>query len=567
MHPTTSNQPAQTSANPNQAAINSAFARKVQYGRIKNLELCEAIRQHVEQELNVKMLGNDRKGDKGYYEKLVCKQTGEYIQDYEALFDAYYTLRASTNVLMANFKDKGRVRPQIISVKHSRHKLDHIWNMRKAQLIRKIWRKVLQEDNLHENYTPMHLVLTVPHRDGTWNGKRYYGQDLVAAYNVMRKYGFFKKSVYGGEYGTETTMGEHGLHTHIHSLVFQFKNVSTNKFRKELQDCWHRLTGGNIHYKTLYVHRKEAGAWIMENVSAKVVRGDEEEFTLAEAYDRRKKFYLDNRNPWYRNLSNEEKQEVYNKAILECIKYHFKNESFKNESGQYDVDFMREVLEGSKGLRMYSKFGAFYGDKRLNYYETSSGEETITCECEPFETMWLDMDGERIEVTEHPVMEEMTDEEWAEYYEECKRMEAELKEILPDEPVVSFDRYEDEIIEIPHYDYLRGDNDEEPMGSINNSLQYLTNPFTGEPAKEGDYELVIAYPEDLKITTNTTTKTCWINYGNPDDYFRLRKDIDLKMVMKSLYTNKYHEILEYDDIQRFLRHKTRAVSNKQIFNN
>lgn len=561
----TSNQPNPTLKKPDQASINSAFARKVQYGRIKNLEMCEKIKDYVFENTGLRMMGIDKKGDKGYYDKLVSIDTGEYLQEYEALFDAYYTLRASTNVLLANFKDNGRVRPQIISVKHSRHKLDHIWNMRKSQMIRKVWRELLSKDRLHEQYTPMHMVLTVPHKDGTWMGKKFYGKELIAFFNILRKYPVFKKCVYGGEYGTETTKGEHGLHTHIHALIFQYKHVSTNKFREELSEIWKRLTGGNLFYKTLYVHRKEHGAWITENIPAKVVQGDEEEFTLEEAYDRRKKFYLDNRNPWYKSLSDEEKVEVYNRAILECIKYHFKNESFKDENGEYDIDFIKEILQESKGLRMYSKFGAFYNDKRLNYYNPSPGEDTV----EEWQKIDYEMqcyyneDGELIEP-----FGGMTDEEILEASIEVlndpnRLTEEELREIWKKEGNdidygQEYPRFEEDI------DFEKM---EELRSSVDNSLNYLTNPFTGEAAKRDEYELVIAYPEDLKFTINTTTKKCWINYGDPDNYFKLRNNIELKKVMKSLYTNKYYEILEYDDIQRFLRHKTRSAANNLFSNN
>ena len=51
----------------------------------------------------------------------------------------------------------------------------------------------------------MHLTLTVPHTAHGWRDSEVYNQELVKAFNIMRKYDFWKDCVYGGEATVEFT--------------------------------------------------------------------------------------------------------------------------------------------------------------------------------------------------------------------------------------------------------------------------------------------------------------------------------------------------------------------------
>jgi hypothetical protein len=319
------------------------------------------------------------------------KDTGEICYDeYHELARAYYTLRDSSPAVYAIFKhrENDHYLKQMVAMSCSRHRLDPVWNMQKSKLIRGIWYRFLEKTRVHEQYQPMHLMLTVPHTDGEWKGKKFYAREFIEKFNLMRKYPGWKRLIYGGEYGIEVTRkGKNGLHIHLHSLLFQNKVDKLNYDRKITRDLvnryirlvWHRLTGAQVTwYETLYVHRKdEAGKYIMEAsddgipILDKSGRYTDEvnNYTLETAGIRgkKKKFYLDESEPWFAALTPEEKLQHYLSGVMECIKYHFKIDCFKLGRDKWDVELMKDVLRYSKGLRMYSKYGAFYREKELNY--------------------------------------------------------------------------------------------------------------------------------------------------------------------------------------------------------
>jgi hypothetical protein len=79
---------------------------------------------------------------------------------------------------------------------------------------------------------------------------------------------------------------------------------------------------------------------------------------------------------------------------MECIKYHFKPGCLEKEDSEYDIELIRLILNNTKGLRMYSRFGAFYNEEALNFnnlkkepddFEPEDVEEVIKASAEGVE--------------------------------------------------------------------------------------------------------------------------------------------------------------------------------------
>lgn len=327
-------------------------------------------------------LANERRAIRFFTDR----ETGEcFYDDYVELAKAYYTLKNNMAGVYALFKHEknDHYLKQLVTMCCSRHRLDPVWNYKKSKLIRGLWHRYLQSSRVHEHYQPMHLMLTVPHGKGQWMGKEFYAREFIEKFNLLRKYSGWKRLMYGGEYGIEVTRsGKDGLHIHLHSLVFQRKEFSRDLANRYIRKAWNKLTGATVTwYETLYVHQKDAnGKYILDASEGGVPvldrRGNYSLDQNLNIYDietqgirgKRKKFYLDEREEWFRDLTPEQKLKHYCDGVMECIKYHFKTDCFKNKDGKsWDVELMREVLANSKNLRMYSKFGAFYREKALNY--------------------------------------------------------------------------------------------------------------------------------------------------------------------------------------------------------
>lgn len=440
------------------------------------------------------------------------KETGECRhEELVELARAYYTLRNSAPAVYALFRHKtnNHYLKQLVALACSSHRLDPVWNYKKSKLIRGLWYRFLQETKIHEHYQPMHLMLTVPHKNGEWKGKAFYAREFIAAFNTLRKFPGWKRCMYGGEYGIEVTRkGSSGLHIHLHSLVFQHKQPSRlNKswsigprdlVNRYVRMMWRKLTGAQVTwYETLYVNRKdESGKYIMEETAEGIPFLDKsgsyvDEAGQAHVIDtslirgKRKKFYLDEREPWFHALTAEEKLKHYCDGVMECIKYHFKTDCFKGKAGTWDVELMREVLQHSRYLRMYSKYGAFYREQRLNYSrleKAAAGIEDLTA---------LAAEG-----------------------------------IAPIEDGVE---------------------------------NRINNPYNGRPAVKGDYKRVLALPE---ITIHAKDRhgqvRAPVSNHLHDRYYAVRDDCDIGKVICGIMQHKYEHILEEEDLRRLREFGWRA---------
>lgn len=354
------------------------------------------------------------------------------------LISMYYTIKDSGYSLGAAFMDReGRVETQTVVHACSRAKLDQVWNLRKEQIVRRTYQTWLAKgmaDGWLYNYTPVHIMLTVPHQGGIYKEKRFYGDEILSDFNLVRKNPLWLAMVHGGEYGLETKRGrkDNGLHIHVHSFTllnshydyrvlakasredllwliwqadlrsrervfdseeavalyfeehkrkelskivwdtYRGRAVTVGEFQNVLYRLWERQTGGfKIWVERLYRFKKypkEAGqskaAWVTEYVKPKGwdTSARETEINIGAPFPelklQRKKFYINQDSP----------VEDWTAGILECIKYHFKGDTFYDaKTREWDVLLMMEVLNNTVNKRFYGRFGAFYRTPELSF--------------------------------------------------------------------------------------------------------------------------------------------------------------------------------------------------------
>ena len=297
------------------------------------------------------------------------------VEEYPHLINEYYKLKFQGFSFGQLYENDGKIDTFTQGHLYSKHRTDPVWNWRKAQLLRTKYRRFLIEnDYIIKDFHPVHVVLTVPHKDGFFNGSDFYVQELINFFWECRRSAFWKKSAWGGEYGVEVKTAVVGLHIHIHSLVFLYGS-KVNFFREKLKKKWFDLTGGNqVWAETLYFYKKDDNGEIIKELKLKKdleFFNDDVVINNSEFYAVPKKFYVDDEKKAIeadKTLTAEEKHEsivnTYLRGILECIKYHFKNfEIFE------DFNFYEKVLANSHGLRLYSRFGKLYKNSDL-YFNT-----------------------------------------------------------------------------------------------------------------------------------------------------------------------------------------------------
>ncbi|HMU68458.1 MAG TPA: hypothetical protein PKC38_00545 [Chitinophagales bacterium] len=312
------------------------------------------------------------------------RSTGELLFDeYNQLARAHYALYQNSPAAYALFKHPAQdtYSSHGIVFTCSKHRIDPVWNYLKSKRLRSSIHSWMKAESIHEKFQPMHLVLTVPHPGGVWTppGSQkeltFYAKEMVQCFNLMRKASAWNKYIYGGLLCLEITRkGANGLHIHIHAMVLQRPEFDRNEVYDYISAKWEELTGAKkCWYETLYIHRRvnpedNRSAWILETDGNgnKVWDEDRQEY-------KKKKFYLDARYDWFKELDEEQKFNTYVNGVLECVKYHFKYESFKTgrkvngtNVDEWDIQLMADVLRYSKNLRMYDKFGELYGEHRLS---------------------------------------------------------------------------------------------------------------------------------------------------------------------------------------------------------
>ena len=66
---------------------------------------------------------------------------------------------------------------------------------------------------------------------------------------------------------------------------------------------------------------------------------------------------------------------TYLLGVMECIKYHFKQDIIiknkKQDQFEYDIELINEILSKTKNTRFYSRFGSLRGEASLNFSNPS----------------------------------------------------------------------------------------------------------------------------------------------------------------------------------------------------
>jgi hypothetical protein len=248
---------------------------------------------------------------------------------------------------------------------YSKHKLCAVWNWRKSQIIRSRYLNFLKEAKddfgrlLISHYKPIHLVLTVPHKNGFYKGSEFYSKELIEDFTAIRKTDVWKKYIYSGEYGLEVKKSkQNGLHIHIHSFLLQKPEYSVHEVRKEIVKLWKEQTGNystnsGLNYETLYAFKLDGKG---ERIKTKHTfdTSDGEEVVFKTEFE---KDYIEPGDDIQKYLG----------GVLECIKYHFKPDCLEKVDGGHDIELIKCILNNTKGKRLYSRFGKFYGVSELNF--------------------------------------------------------------------------------------------------------------------------------------------------------------------------------------------------------
>ena len=371
--------------------FNRAFQGKLSWKRKEAIEMKSQIKEFVKDNFEIELpedMMSYKTKMQTYYntEEWTCLR-----EEYSEIIKMYYTLSFFGQSFASLFRDaSGKIETYTLAHSYSKHRLDPVWNMRKANLIRSVYRKYLKESKIYKNYHPVHITLTLPHAGGKYQGKEFYAKELIETFNLIRKCDFWKKHVFAGEYGVEvkeSSNKENGLHIHIHSLAF-LKSKNVNEFRKQLKKFWQKKTGADqVWVETVYFHKKdENGKFITELKESSQLDTFEDEDGMYISNPKelkvvRKKFYVDREQKEIEkrnDLTPEEKEntilDFYLKAILETIKYHFKFEAIKSDKDNYNIFLINEILKNTKKKRLYSRFGKFYKVAELNFNTIESSK-------------------------------------------------------------------------------------------------------------------------------------------------------------------------------------------------
>ena len=309
----------------------------------------------------------------------------------DLLISFYYNIK-TTKGYYAYFEENKENKLVPLAFWYSKHRLCAIWNWRKSQIIRQKYYSFLElaTDNhnrlLIKHYIPIHLVLTVPHKNGIFKGQSFYASELIKCFNTLRKTDEWKKYIYGGEYGVEVKKSkEHGLHIHIHSFLLQNPEFSINETRYYIVREFAKITENQSvtdyindfeiknqssffsNQKNIYdlffkeIKRTEAIYTGINYESLYILREGKKDFIRPETAT--VKDYL--------------------AGVMECIKYHFKPDCLEVvKGGEIDVELVENILNNTKGKNLYNRFGAFRKEDELNFNKKSEDQNLETLDTE-----------------------------------------------------------------------------------------------------------------------------------------------------------------------------------------
>lgn len=272
------------------------------------------------------------------------------------------------------FREYGPDTHEFIAAHTCKHKYCNVCNARRAKEVRKRYRAAFEKyPELLENYDFMHLTLTVPHtEEGGWMGKAWYGTELMATYNKMRKMKWWKEMVFAGEFGVESTKNGNGMHTHIHSMLLVHKTMGNrNELHRNILMAWNGLTAWDGAKRSVFLPKdcesilKSNSSLTMDDVMCLDPKGATLiglETVYLKSLERQRGYtWNEAAGAWIKRVKlHRDGKEAFMNAVMECIKYHFEPSGMMPD-GAADIDLLVELLPQIKGKPLYRKFGAFHG--------------------------------------------------------------------------------------------------------------------------------------------------------------------------------------------------------------
>lgn len=608
---------------------NAKFEFKISTKKKFNAHCADAIREFLaDQDVKLPPLQSDYRRSKDAVLKYT-EHGAELESAFGNLINLYYTLRETGRSVGAVYMNRdGALSTQTLFHTYSRHKLDNVWNMRKEQIIRSTYFKWITEQlssGVLQNYMPVHVMLSVPHPGGLFNGKRFYGDDILYFFNLMRKRAFWQASVWGGEYGLETKAGAiaaNGLHIHLHSLTFLNKHYNLNALRKasaaelaeialdklghlphykgytlkhfkwlgrfylesevvnyyksrrvsiadfraDLQKAWVQYTGGrHIWVEGLYCHRRRADnpkKWETEYVpSGQEFNPYEDVMELRDAehphiepeYVKRSTALKIRRKRYYINSGST--PEDYTSGVMECIKYHFKGDTFYDANSKtWDILLMMEVLNNTKNKRLYGRFGSLYKMPELSFNMPESGQ--------------LELFGPE-DLQDRPALEATIARLMSSYTRE--QLIAEIRERKPGQDTSGLDRMRKAQLAQILAAYQQGYNGEQPTpqpvwdnhdeetlpdedvsppeeqeGKVSNVLENLINPFTATPVEQVSYFALFDPSERKHLSRFHPSEPCTSVESDWSKFTFIRSDVNIKQLIRAIMTNQVKKMLRSD---------------------
>lgn len=376
----------------------STFLHKLQAKHKLGLSMAYDLKDYLK-EKGVKLAGNWKAT-----RETVFRDMNSPVQEYRELANLYFQLTRTGMGVGTLFEQGGSKHLFAAGVFYSKHRFSPVWCYRKSRMIRGCYARWVDE-NLEtlRTLTPIHLVLTVPHTSDGFRGQEFYARAIADLYRTMRREKFWKEHVKGGEYCLEVTRNENGFHIHIHSLVFQSNDITVNAMREKVRQAWQRLVGGDdfvmVHYETLYYKDRE-NPRIVEHTTGESTYGieineydipiysdDDDDYGGVQVMDYNDTGEVTKTTKYYDKvyINKHSTADEWIFGILECVKYHFKEDTAVIERtvkgrAVFDIDLIKDILNNTKNMRMYDRFGFLRKEPLLNFSRLEKQKEEVVTE-------------------------------------------------------------------------------------------------------------------------------------------------------------------------------------------
>lgn len=335
----------------------------------KNINLSRQIKEHLQTNTMKKENKEALIKLSGYLGK--CANVSLYRKGEKFTYIGSHTCN-NRNCNVCNWQRQKAIRRKYLSFFQSNKELYLIQNLKttKKKIVTKSVFEKTKEDFSFvgvREYDLMHLTLTVPHtKESGYKGEKYYFSQIISDFNKLRKRKDWSLWVYGGEYGVETTTGESGLHTHIHSLVFVRKaRQNRNELHKIILKEWNEITKtsdikeiSENRLKPIIKSNSLLNIDFAKNLfsTGATSIGLGTIFTVQEGKKTR---------------SNEFGSDAMLKAVMETISYHFEPQAFDKELNHFNIELLGELLPKIRKQKLYGRFGCLEHEKSLMISDNS----------------------------------------------------------------------------------------------------------------------------------------------------------------------------------------------------